>query len=66
KIRPDAAEAAVRNAHRFSKNDLLNGLVALGEADSQLKSRNPDTKAYMQFLVTRLAAASGAKAHASH
>ena len=65
KIRPDAAEAAVRNAHRFSKNDLLSGLVALGEADSQLKSRNPDTKAYMQFLVTRLAAASGAKAHAS-
>ncbi len=65
KIRPDAAEAAVRNAHRFSKNDLLSGLVALGEADSQLKSRNPDTKAYMQFLVTRLAAASGGKAHAS-
>jgi DNA polymerase III subunit delta len=55
KINPQAAEAAVRNAHRFSKADLLNGLVALGEADSQLKSRNPDTQAYMQFLVTRLA-----------
>jgi DNA polymerase-3 subunit delta len=55
KINPQAAEAAVRNAHRFAKADLLNGLVALGEADSQLKSRNPDTQAYMQFLVTRLA-----------
>ena len=55
KMNPQGAEAAVRNAHRFAKADLLNGLVALGEADSQLKSRNPDTQAYMQFLVTRLA-----------
>jgi DNA polymerase-3 subunit delta len=61
KINPAAAEAAVRNAHRFSKADLLSGLVALGEADSQLKSRNPDTHAYMQFLVARLASAPGKK-----
>jgi DNA polymerase III subunit delta len=65
RINPQAAEAAVRNAHRFSKNALLDGLVALGEADSQLKSRNPDTKAYMQFLVTRLASAPGAKISAA-
>jgi DNA polymerase III subunit delta len=64
KINPAAAEAAVRNAHRFSKADLLNGLVALGEADSQLKSRNPDTQAYMQFLVARLASAPVKKAAA--
>jgi DNA polymerase-3 subunit delta len=64
KINPVAAEAAVRNAHRFSKADLLNGLVALGEADSQLKSRNPDTQAYMQFLVARLASAPGKKSAA--
>jgi DNA polymerase III subunit delta len=64
KINPAAAEAAVRNAHRFSKADLLSGLVALGEADSQLKSRNPDAHAYMQFLVARLASAPGKKSAA--
>jgi DNA polymerase-3 subunit delta len=61
KINPMAAEAAVRNAHRFTKAALLSGLVALAEADSQLKSRNPDTKAFMQFLVARLASSAGAK-----
>ena len=39
-MRPDAAEAAVRNAHRIAKKDLLAGLSALAEADSQLKSSN--------------------------
>lgn len=64
KINPTSAEAAVRNAHRFSKAELLDGLLALGEADSQLKSRNPDTQAYMQFLVARLASAPGKKSAA--
>jgi DNA polymerase III subunit delta len=61
KINPAAAESAVRNAHRFTKAALLSGLVALGEADSQLKQRNPDTKAFMQFLIARLASAPGTK-----
>ncbi len=33
-MRPDAAEAAIRNAHRMSKENLLAGLVALAETDS--------------------------------
>jgi DNA polymerase III subunit delta len=53
-MRPDAAEAAVRNAHRMSKDNLLAGLVALAEADSQLKSSNPDKRATMEFLIACL------------
>ncbi len=44
-MRPDAAEAAIRNAHRIPKQDLINGLIALAEADNQLKSSNPNPRA---------------------
>jgi DNA polymerase-3 subunit delta len=54
-MRPDAAEAAVRNAHRIPKKDLLTGLLALAEADNQLKSSNPNPRALMEFLIARLA-----------
>lgn len=53
-MRPEAAEAAVRQAHRVPKKDLLAGLVALAEADSELKSANPDPRAFMEFLIARL------------
>jgi len=53
-MRPDAAENAVRQAYRIPKKELLAGLVALAEADSQLKSSNPDPRAFMEFLVARL------------
>lgn len=53
-MRPEAAEAAVRNAHRLSKKELLEGLAALAEADSQLKSSNPNPRAFMEFLLARL------------
>ena len=53
-MRPEAAEAAVRQAHRVSKSELLSGLVALSDADSQLKSSNPDPRALMEFLIARL------------
>jgi DNA polymerase III subunit delta len=53
-MRPEAAEAAVRQAHRVSKSELLSGLVALADADSQLKSSNPDPRALMEFLIARL------------
>jgi len=53
-MRPDAAEAAVRNAHLIPKKDLLAGLAALAEADSQLKSSNPNPRAFMEFLLARL------------
>ncbi len=53
-MRPDAAEAAIRNAHRIPKQDLINGLIALAEADNQLKSSNPNPRALMEFLIARL------------
>ena len=53
-MRPEAAEAAVRQAHRVPRSELLSGLVALAEADSQLKSSNPDPRALMEFLIARL------------
>ena len=53
-MRPEAAEAAVRQAHRIPKKDLLAGLTALADADSQLKSANPNPRAMMEFLIARL------------
>jgi len=53
-MRPEAAEAAVRNSHRIPKKDLLAALSALAEADSQLKSSNPNPRALMEFLIARL------------
>jgi DNA polymerase III subunit delta len=53
-MRPDAAEAAVRQAHRIPKNELLASLTALAEADRQLKSANPNPRALMEFLFARL------------
>jgi DNA polymerase-3 subunit delta len=53
-MNPVAAETAVRQAHRIPKKDLLAGLVALAEADSQLKSSNPNPRAMMEFLIVQL------------
>src|SRR5208282_3313292 len=53
-MQPSAAEAAVRQAHRIPKQELLAGLAALAEADSQLKSANPNPRAMMEFLIARL------------
>jgi len=57
-MRPEAAETAVRQAHRIPKRDLLAGLAALAEADSQLKSSNPNPRAMMEFLIARLTSSS--------
>jgi len=51
---PDVAEAALRNAHRMPKKRLLAGLVALADADSRLKSSNPDPRALLEFLIVRI------------
>ncbi|MGH9707319.1 MAG: DNA polymerase III subunit delta [Candidatus Acidiferrales bacterium] len=59
---PQAAETALRNAHRFSKRDLIAGLVALAEADSALKFANPNPRAYMEFLIARLTSGSASTA----
>ena len=58
---PKSAEAAIRNAHRIPKSELVAGLLALAEADSQLKSANPDPRALMEFLIARLTPAQQAK-----
>jgi hypothetical protein len=58
--REGEAEAALRNAHRVPKKDLLAGLMALAEADSQLKSSNPNPRAFMEFLIARLTSATSA------
>lgn len=52
---PMDAEATLRNAHRVPKADLLAGLVAFADADSQLKSSNPNPRAFLEFLIARLA-----------
>ena len=61
-MNPAAAETAVRQAHRIPKKDLLAGLVALADADSQLKSSNPDPRALMEFLIVQLASPRAASA----
>jgi len=53
-MRPESAETAVRQAHCFAKTDLLAGLVALADADSELKSSNPNPRATLEFLIARL------------
>jgi DNA polymerase III subunit delta len=53
-MNPQAAETVVRQAHRIARKDLLAGLAALAEADSQLKSANPNPRAMMEFLIARL------------
>lgn len=51
---PMAADAMLRTARRVPKKELLAGLVALAEADSQLKSSNPDPRAFLEFLIAQL------------
>jgi len=53
-IPPNAADLILRTARRIPKKELLAGLVALAEADSQLKSSNPDPRAFVEFLIARL------------
>jgi DNA polymerase III subunit delta len=55
KMRPKAAELAVLQSRKFPKSQLTNGLAALYEADSRLKSAGANQRAVMEFLVTQLA-----------
>ncbi|MGH9738095.1 MAG: DNA polymerase III subunit delta [Candidatus Acidiferrales bacterium] len=64
-MRPDSAEMAVRQSHRASKAELLSALAALAEADSEFKSRNPDPRATMEFLVAKLTSTAAAAAFRS-
>jgi DNA polymerase-3 subunit delta len=55
KMRPGAAELAIRQARKFPRSQLTNGLEALYEADSRLKSGGTSQRAVMEFLVAQLA-----------
>jgi len=57
-MNPESAAMAVHQAHRIPKKELLAGLVALADADSQLKSANPDRRATLEFLLARLTSSS--------
>jgi DNA polymerase-3 subunit delta len=63
---PEAAETAVRQAHRIPKAELLAGLAALAEADSQLKSANPNPRALLEFLIARLTSSAASAASNGH
>ena len=54
-MRPAMAELAVRQSRKFPRAQLAEGLAALFEADSQLKSGVTNQQAVMEFLVTQLA-----------
>jgi len=51
------AELALRESRRIPKQQLLEGLAALYEADSRLKSSAPNPRAILEFLMARFAAA---------
>ena len=53
-MHPEAAQNAIQQAYRIPRPELLAGLIALAEADSQLKSSVPNPRALMEFLVARL------------
>ncbi len=55
-MRTDAVEQAIRQSRKIPRAQLLDGLAALGEADSRLKKGKIDQRAVMEFLVARLTA----------
>ena len=55
-MRPESAGVAMAQARKFSREQLLEGIVALAEADSALKSGGPNPRATMEFLIARLTA----------
>lgn len=61
-IRKDTAEVALREARRIPRAQLLDGLRALYEADSRLKSAASDDRAILEFLITVLTAPPAAAA----
>jgi DNA polymerase III subunit delta len=54
RMRRPTAEIAVRYAKKIPRAKLVEGLRALYEADSRLKSASADNRAIMEFLVARL------------
>ncbi len=56
-MRPAAAEMAVRQAQKIPRRQLIDGLRALYDADSRLKSGAKDDRAVMEFLIAQLMSA---------
>ncbi|HXT74512.1 MAG TPA: DNA polymerase III subunit delta [Candidatus Angelobacter sp.] len=56
-MRPESAGIAMAQARKFAREQLLEGIVVLAEADSALKSGGPNPRATMEFLIARLTAA---------
>ncbi|HKV28077.1 MAG TPA: DNA polymerase III subunit delta [Candidatus Acidoferrales bacterium] len=56
-MRSESAGIAIAQARKFSREQLLDGIVALAEADSALKSGGPNPRATMEFLIARLTTA---------
>jgi hypothetical protein len=44
---------------------LINGLIALADADNELKSSNPNPRALMEFLIARLTSSASSSAPAA-
>jgi len=53
-MRPGQAELAIQSSRKIPKQRLLDGLLALQEADSRLKGGAQDPRITMEFLVWRL------------
>jgi DNA polymerase III subunit delta len=56
-MRPEQAELAIQSSRKIPKQRLLDGLLALQEADSRLKGGAQDPRITMEFLVWRLSGA---------
>jgi DNA polymerase-3 subunit delta len=56
KMRPDTAEMALACAQQIPRQRLLDGLVALYNADAQLKGGAREPRAVLEFLIVRLTA----------
>lgn len=55
-MRPDSAGIAMAQSRKIPREQLLDGIVALAEADSALKSGGPNPRATVEFLIARLIA----------
>jgi DNA polymerase III subunit delta len=64
-MRPEQAELALRCARKIPRERLMDGLVALQEADNRLKGGAKDVRAIMEFLVWRLSGDSATTATAA-
>jgi DNA polymerase III subunit delta len=53
-MQEESAVIALREAPRFTRVRLLEGLAALAEADNQLKGGVKDARAALEFVITRL------------